>query len=81
MQTGNRRVYKAEVCRLTGWGDTWLLRQIKRGNWPLPLHDPGSRRVFWLSDTVDGALARLNSAATTERVPSPMAAQHAKVTV
>jgi hypothetical protein len=80
MQTANtliRRVYRPEVSGRTGWGPTWLARQIKVGNWPPPLHDPGSRRLFWLSDTVDGALARLNAAATTERVPPPMAAQRA----
>jgi len=73
-----RRVYRPEVCARTGWGPTWLARQIKRGNWPPALHDPGSRRLFWLSDTVDGALARLNAAATTERVPPPMAARREK---
>ena len=80
MQTTNepiRRVYRPEVCARTGWGPTWLARQIKTGKWPPPLHDPGSRRLFWLSDTVDGALARLNAAATTERVAPPMAAQRA----
>jgi hypothetical protein len=75
METGSRpirRVYKPEVRHLTGWSDTWLRRQINTGYWPPGLHDPGSRRVFWLSDTVDGALARLNAAASTETVPSPL---------
>ncbi|HWZ92091.1 MAG TPA: hypothetical protein VNW92_24675 [Polyangiaceae bacterium] len=51
--------------------------QIKANKWPPPLHDNGSRRVFWLSDTVDGALARLNAAATTERVSPPVPAERA----
>ena len=67
-----RRIYKREVRHLTGWSDTWLRRQINAGHWPPGMHDPGARRVFWLSDTVDGALARLNAAASTKLVPSPL---------
>jgi hypothetical protein len=78
METGPiRRVYKPEVCARTGWSKRWLEAKIKAGHWPPGLHDRGSRRKFWLSDTVDGALARLNANATTERVPPPMAAASA----
>jgi predicted DNA-binding transcriptional regulator AlpA len=66
-----RRVYKREIRARTGWSESWLRQQIKRGHWPPGMHDVGSRRIFWLSDTVDGALARLNASATTERVPTP----------
>jgi hypothetical protein len=83
VETGNapiRRVYRPEVCARTGWGPTWLQKQIDRGNWPPPLHDPGSRRLFWLDDTVNGALARLNATATTARVLSPPVAAALRAT-
>ena len=49
----SRRVYKAELMRRTGYGDTWLRELEKRGRIPKARCDPGGKRLFWLDDEAD----------------------------
>lgn len=58
-----RRMYRRDVRALTGWGDTWLAEQIRRGTFPAPMVDPGGKRGFWRAASVREALVALNSRA------------------
>lgn len=43
----DRRVYRAELEQLTGWGATWIRTLERDGKIPKGRTDPGGKRKWW----------------------------------
>jgi hypothetical protein len=57
MARPRRRVYKPELKRRTGWGDTWIRQLEKNGKIPEGRTDPGGKRKFWFDDEADAIVS------------------------
>jgi hypothetical protein len=66
-----RRVYKSELKRRTGWGDTWLRTKEKRGHIPAGRTDPGGKRKWWTDEEADQIVSGLPMA-SPRKVPAPI---------
>ena len=53
----DRRVYRPELSRLTGWGVTWLRSLEKSGKIPAGRIDEGGKRKWWPESEVRAIVA------------------------
>lgn len=53
----DRRVYKPELKRILGVGETWLRSLEVAGKIPPGRTDPGGKRKFWLASEVQRIVA------------------------
>lgn len=53
----DRRVYRRELEKLTGWRATWIRTLEKRGRIPAGRVDEGGKRKFWLESEVREMIA------------------------
>jgi hypothetical protein len=65
-----RRVYKSELKRRTGWGDTWLRTKEKLGHIPAGRTDPGGKRKWWTDEEADQIVSGLPMASPSEGASS-----------
>lgn len=63
---GRRRVYKTELKRRTGYGDTWLRKLQDEGRIPRGRTDPGCKRQFWFDDEADAIVEGIPQRAAAE---------------
>ena len=66
---GRRQVYKTELKRRTGYGDSWLRKLQDEGQIPRGRRDPGGKRTYWFDDEAD---------AIVEGIPQQLAAETGK---
>jgi predicted DNA-binding transcriptional regulator AlpA len=76
----SRRVYKPELMRRLGYGETWFRRKQLDGTIPSGYRDPGGKRVWWPQEEVDVSFERLQAQAVPAEVRAiPMPARKAEV--
>jgi len=60
-----RRVYRPELRKALGYGDTWYRILQRRGTIPVGHRDPGGKREWFTESEARAIVKRLTSSATT----------------